>query len=108
MSSYDDPFTKRDWDDREWEEGTGREEHSDPAVIYVVMPISSGSSVEAKTTFLCKILNIVNEESEGTDMVTEDTGLRILATNITANRPAVDRDVLPAFKIGDRFIISKY
>lgn len=86
---------------------SGGAEYGDPAVSYMVIPISSGASTSAKTTFKCEIVDLTNEETEGADMTIERTGNFLYATNITSVRPS-GQDPIPCFKIGDRFVLINY
>jgi hypothetical protein len=108
VSEYDDLYTIREDEDREWGESTGYAEHADPAVIFAVIPVSSGASVAANTTYRCSAVNVINEETEGTVLSTEDAGFEILATNITGIRPTLNQDICLAVKINDRFVLIKY
>lgn len=98
------PYYRRDLADREDSEGRGLAEHGEPAVFYLVRPISSGTSPAARTTYRCAVMELTNEEIEGADMQASDTGNTILATNIGPNRPAPGQGIYPCFKVGDRFV----
>lgn len=105
----DDVLDSEDLQDAEWEQETGGATHADPAVIYVVKVLSSTGSTAARTTYLCEIINLINEETEGAALATQEVGAQLLATNITTSRPPTDGTaIVPVFKISDRFVMVYY
>lgn len=106
LDESDDPYSRRDAEDMERAYDSGGAEYGDPAVIYLVVPKSSGSSTKAQTTFNCEIVDLTNPEAEGADMETDGTENMVLVVNISTTRPTLGTNPYIAVKVGDRFVMS--
>jgi hypothetical protein len=106
LNDYEDPYARGVAGDVEREIDSGGEEFGDPAVIYLVVPLSSGTSTKAQTTFRCEIVDIINDEKEGSDMKTESTENVVFVVNVSTTRPTLNATPYLAVKVGERFVMS--
>jgi hypothetical protein len=102
----EDPYLQNEALDLERAYDSGGAEYGDPAVIYLVVPLSSGTSTKAQTTFRCEIVDLSNPETEGADLVLDHTGNNVFVTNVSKTRPLLNSDSYLAVKIGERFVMS--